>query len=1235
MKYIFSLITILFIIVYETQGQTPSIKMTTNEIVGNSFNFSILSNVENTKIQVDWGDGVLKDYSISNVGYTLVSDLLKSHTIKIYGSNISRLEVWFKKLTLIDISSASDLIFLNCSYNQLKIIDVSRNAKLKYLYCNDNFLRNLDISNNFELAYLGCENNLLTTLDVSKNTSLIFLRLFSNRFSFSELPIKQSGWIYYSYSPQTKVKLSKRKYEINETIDLSSQLIINGNSTAYRWKKEDGTVLVKDLDYSEDKGKFSFLTNQENFIYCEMTNATFPDLTLESELIKVPTSNLAITMETENPTSNLFTINIASVIENNKIQVDWGDGFLVDFIVGTSSTNISGLLTGSTIKIYGFGITELNVQSKGLTKLDVSEATELKNIDCSSNKLVSLNLSNNIKLVSVQCQLNQINSILLPNSTELTNIQCQQNKLTFTTLPKIIGNYINYIYYPQSTIVTSKRKYDISEVIDLSKDQFINNIATEYKWKTKGGLTLKKDIDYSESFGEFNFINVSQDSVFCEMTNTNFPDLVQKSNTIAINCPKPTFTMVSSKPIGSYFAFFIDYYGFYSGTTIVDWGDGKLIGYSGGGYASIVGKIAGDTIKVYGVNLSGINVSSLNLTWLDISGNTELDNLDCSGNQLTSLDISKNIKLVYLSCSVNKLTSLDISKNISIKNILCYQNNLNTIDLSYNNLLQNIDCSGNRLTEINITKNSLLETLNCSSNNLITLNTTNNYALKVLLCYDNKLNTLFVSNNSVLKTIQCQFNQLTFITLPPVNNYTSYYYYVQASLDLQKRDYSTGELIDLSSQLTVDGYSTEYKWKNANGNNLIKGIDYSEEKGKFTFLRTQEDYVFCQMTNSKFPDLILSTDTIAIPPTDPLVTFLKNSNNSSEFSFNIGFTTSTNYKPIRVDWGNGSIVDCSADNFGYFNGISTGNIIKIYGIGIKSLFVESQNITDLKISNTNILNDINCNSNQLTSIDISKATSLVTLDCSSNKFTSLEIKSSSLKYLNCSSNQLSSIDISKANSLNYLNCSSNQLTSIDLSGAYLLKNLNCSLNRLTFNTLPLRNDLNEYTYYPQQTYRLPKTNYGILEPIDLSSLFISNGNFTNYYWRSNEILTSPIRYTYNNGVFSFQDECNNIYCLMTNSSFPNLTLRTNLINIKKSTSIDESVINVKIYPNPIKDFLNIECLENISKIEIFTITGIKVYEKQGDNSTKMCIPTFNFQNGFYIVKIFVNNGSFTRKFLKE
>ncbi|MDX2444685.1 MAG: hypothetical protein QNK30_12880, partial [Bacteroidales bacterium] len=82
------------------------------------------------------------------------------------------LNIYFNKLTNLDVSDLIDLHWLDCDDNQLTTLDVSNNKSLTGLSCDHNQLTTLDLSNQYELHHLECGSNQLTRLDISNNPKL-------------------------------------------------------------------------------------------------------------------------------------------------------------------------------------------------------------------------------------------------------------------------------------------------------------------------------------------------------------------------------------------------------------------------------------------------------------------------------------------------------------------------------------------------------------------------------------------------------------------------------------------------------------------------------------------------------------------------------------------------------------------------------------------------------------------------------------------------------------------------------------------------------------------------------------------------------------------------------------------------------------------------------------------------------------------------------------------------------
>jgi Leucine-rich repeat (LRR) protein len=1158
MKKLFYSFSLLFIVI-AAQAQTPIISMTTTLSINSQITIGLSGNTSSTPIQIDWGNGVKENFTIGSTmeffGYPV-----KGNTIKIWGAGITGLNIQSKNIAVLEFFDATLLKSLFCKNNQISTLNLSSCTALEFVECKQNLISNITLPSTTTLTYVDCSDNNLT---------------------LATLPIKQGTWTDYIYSPQKDYTLAKKLYAVNEEIDLSNQLTINGNTTTYTWKTKGGITLVNGTDYSSINGKVTFLKTKTDSVYCEMTNATFPSLTLRTISISIPTLP-AVVMNTTTAIGSLFSFGISGAVNNTSIQVDWGNGTLTNYTIGTSYSNVSSTLIGNTIKIYGVGISNLQLQSKNLTALDISGASALKTLECYSNQLTTLDVTKNTALTILSCTSNQLTTLDVSKNNELTELYCSSNELISIDL----------------SINTKLTELNCSRNKLTGLDLSMNTALTSLECGLNELITL--DV----------FNNTALRTLSCYANKLTTLDVSKNTMLTYIYCVNNLLTAlnVSNNTI------LTDLLCSHNQLTALDLSKNSALTYLNCSNNQLT---ALDVAK--NTALTTLYCSWNKLTALDVSINTSLETLNCSINQLTALDVSKNTALTYLNCSSNPLSSLDVSTNTSLTTLLCYSNQLSTLDVSMNANLTTLKCSGNKLTSLDISKNTILTELDCGSNQLTSLDLSKNgqltilmcnwnkftlldlsmnTKLRVLKCYDNKLTILDVSKNTALIDVQCRFNLLKFSTLPVKQpTWTNFEYTPQGSIKLSKIQYAVNEQIDLSSEMTVNGTNTDYIWKTLSGKTLTKGVDYSDNNGRFTFPNPQSDYIYCEMTNATFPGLNLTTEMISVSSANPAITMKTTVATGSTFSFWIVATTST---PIQVDWGNGTLTDYTiGTSSSNISNTLSGNTIKIYGVCISDLFVQSKNLTTL---------------------DISGATTL--------------------KKLHCYANQLVALDVSKNTALTELSCSSNHLTALDLSMNTALTYIDCESNLLNFVTLPIKQSTwTTYNYSPQKAIALQKKNYTLSETIDLSSQLTANGNTTSYVWKTKGGTTLTLGNDYNttNGITTFlKENADSVYCQMTNASFPSLTLSTTNVKVTQfPTSIDETSLAINIYPNPIKENLNIELEENITRVEVYSLTGVKVYEMIGNNTNSAIISAENLPKGMIIVKVFGRNGVIEKKIVKE
>ncbi|RZM83486.1 hypothetical protein C3B51_06035 [Pseudoalteromonas rubra] len=156
------------------------------------------------------------------------------------------------------------------------------------------------------------------------------------------------------------------------------------------------------------------------------------------------------------------------------------------------------------------------------------------------------------------------------------------------------------------------------------------------------------------------------------------------------------------------------------------------------------------------VNLTSLEtlaLSGLSVTELDLSGLTQLRELQLSGNSngLPQLTLSNLERIEELTLSGNGLTNAQIT----------------ALELSRFTALRRLDLSRNQLTELDISTLSQLEVVYADHNQLRQLTTGNHPQLTTLSISSNRLSTLDLANMPVLSVLHASYNDLAQLDFAP------------------------------------------------------------------------------------------------------------------------------------------------------------------------------------------------------------------------------------------------------------------------------------------------------------------------------------------------------------------------------------------------------------------------------------------------------------------------------------
>ena len=604
-------------------------------------------------------------------------------TIKVYGDITDfSCNGNYGNLTAIDVSHNTELTSLSCQDNRLSSLDVSNNTKLTKLICFRNRLSSLIVVNNVLLKELNCYGNNLNTLDVSQN--MWFEELYCSNNQLSILSVWNNGYL-------TKLDCSNNRLS---SLDLSNNTdlkILYCYGNAFTTDALDDIYCALPDRRGKEEGDIepvydSSSSNHATVLATNKQNATAKNWKVQywQDNTDILTNGIYVcgTPHIEPNMSRYITLTVAkdSAIKldfmaaqaNTPIRIVSGSN-TQNIIVGTSWTGTTYYTAdGTEITVYGDIIGfECQQNGENLTALDLSQNTQLKRLDCSSNNLTSLDVSNNTQLTTLNCSSNNLTALDVSNNTELTRLNCYGNNFSTAALDDI------YCALPDRD---PSDYAGIYPVYDSSSSYNDTVLATN----AQNAIDKNWQVQYYEDDGSGDTDIHTTGTYVC---GTPHPEL-NMSRYI-------TLTVAEDSTIK------LDFKAAADGTPIriVSGSNTRDIipddtDWVGGAFTA-----DGTEMTVYG-DITGFicDGNGTNLTAIDVSHNTQLTTLHCNDNQLSSLNVSNNTLLEELGCSKNPLGSLDVSNNTQLERLECSKNPLSSLDVSNNTQLKWLYCYGNKFS---------------------------------------------------------------------------------------------------------------------------------------------------------------------------------------------------------------------------------------------------------------------------------------------------------------------------------------------------------------------------------------------------------------------------------------------------------------------------------------------------------------------------------------------------------
>ena len=144
---------------------------------------------------------------------------------------------------------------------------------------------------------------------------------------------------------------------------------------------------------------------------------------------------------------------------------------------------------------------------------------------------------------------------------------------------------------------------------------------------------------------------------------------------------------------------------------------------------------------------------------------SNLQKLYCSANNLSNLNVSSLNALETLSAEDNQISSLSLSASTSLRAVYLNNNRLESLDLQLLGSLEIVELASNQLTNLEIEGLSNLLSLNVSNNELPGLYLDGNASLAKLYLANNRLNSLDIMSARNLRFVNADNNELEFMLL--------------------------------------------------------------------------------------------------------------------------------------------------------------------------------------------------------------------------------------------------------------------------------------------------------------------------------------------------------------------------------------------------------------------------------------------------------------------------------------
>lgn len=714
-----------------------TISLKSEKEFGSSLSFTINPTAENKKVEVDWGDGDLKSYTIKAGDmpfFRKVSGSLKGEKIVIYAT-LSELEAPAQGITAFEATHQEKLAILNLSENSLT-------------------KETLSLAGLVGLENLNVAKNKLTLLDVSQFSNLQFLTANDN---------PSLGGVLFSEQNSQLKQISLNKCDISTFYPVSLPQLNTLNL--------ESNALVE-IELGENYPEMTKLNLANNYI-------ASIDL---SGLPKLSTLNLsknqltAIDLKVQTALTGLF-------LAENKLKA-------IDIATLTDLTSLD--IAGNEVSYLDTSkqpkLTDLNCSKNSIANLELGANAYLKNLRATYNNLAVLNLSANNKLVHIDlrhnpnmtsCSVNFLFATMWPCASSRVwsaNLLLEGSNAEGADASVVTGSDYHWklditpgeATPCQELTFSLENEVTMGEVV-LAQYDIASSSYLPITNKAMAGYPIRATYMPKEGY-LFKSITINDKEV-----KSNPFILSEEGATIAVKWEqKNSFTLTTAPDQALSFALTTA-----EDTSIeIDWGNGTPVLYSmkAGVLKRFDQSTQGEKVIITGSfivadfsSYPGMGMWDNQLKGLEVEGMGDLEELYLYMNPIQHLRLASLPKLRVLDCAYTGLESLDVRQNEQLQKLVCYGNSLASLDLSTNKQLVVLDARNNKLAKVDLSQNKSLTTLDLQNNLLETLDVASLTRLEALRLAGNRLKAIDVANNLELRTLTLGKNQIESVELAPLS----------------------------------------------------------------------------------------------------------------------------------------------------------------------------------------------------------------------------------------------------------------------------------------------------------------------------------------------------------------------------------------------------------------------------------------------------------------------------------